>query len=217
VTPETVDIPLFPLNAVLFPTTRLPLRIFEERYKRLYEDSLKGGARFGIALIKEGLEAGGPLATPFDVGTLAEIESVDHHGDSIFLLCRGTRRFRIRELKTDREYLVGRVELLPEPGKPTKTETEAAAELQRRFDDYLERFRAFAKAMGGELRAPEPRPDLGVHERVFGIALTLPLDLAQKQELLETSDLGEFILRLSQLLEGEAAFLRPDAEDPSIA
>jgi len=214
---KTVDVPLIPLNAVLFPTTRLPIRIFEERYKRLYADKLKGGGTFGIVLIKEGVEAGGDLATPFDVGTLAEVETVDQHGDDLFLLCRGTQRFRIHELKTDAPYLVGRVELLEENKRATAAESAAAAELQKRFADYLERFRAFARAMGGELRAPEPAQDATPHERVFGIALTLPLNLEQKQALLETHDFGEFIVRLSQLLEREAEFLRPALDDPSVA
>lgn len=211
-----LEIPLFPLNAVLFPRTRLPLRIFEERYKKLFQDSLKEGARFGIVLIKEGLEVGGP-ATPFDVGTMAEIESVDHHGDSIFVLCRGTQRFRIHELKTDQPYLVGRVEPLPEPEKASASEAAAAAELEVRFRNYLEHLRAFASAMGGELRTPEFPAGMGVRDRVFSIAFTLPLELSQKQVLLETRDLGELILRLSELLESESSFLRPASDDPSIA
>jgi Lon protease-like protein len=34
----TLELPLFPLNVVLFPGTELPLHIFEERYRLMIED-----------------------------------------------------------------------------------------------------------------------------------------------------------------------------------
>ena len=64
------DLPLFPLNTVLFPGGRLPLRIFEQRYMTMAKACLKGGSPFGVCLIREGKEVGEP-AVPADVGTLA--------------------------------------------------------------------------------------------------------------------------------------------------
>lgn len=208
---ETLQIPLFPLNVVLFPGARIPLRIFEERYKRLYEDSLKGGAAFGIVLIKEGQEVGGP-ATPFDVGTLAEIEAVDHHKDNLFVLCRGTRRFRIRELKHDKPYLVGTVELLEEPAS-TPQEEQAARELSGLFEEYLGQMRDAARALwGGELQTPRTRPGPGAREIAYGVAFTLAMDPAEKQSLLEEEGLQSLIERLHELLQREIRFLTPDAD-----
>ena len=40
-------LPLFPLQVVLFPRTALPLHIFEERYKQMIEDVLRGKSEFG--------------------------------------------------------------------------------------------------------------------------------------------------------------------------
>lgn len=214
--PETFEVPIFPLNVVLFPGARLPLRIFEDRYKRLFEESLKGGARFGIALIKEGVEAGGD-ATPFDVGTLAEIEAVDHHKHSIFLLVRGTRRFRVLELKRDRPYLVGRVELLAEPSTPTATEVKAIDALMARFVRHLAQLKAVARALGGELQAPTVAADAPPVERLFGMAFTLPLEAEAKQALLESASLGDLILSLDRVLAAEERFARPDPADPSVA
>lgn len=213
---KTLEIPIFPLNVVLFPHTRLPLRIFEDRYKKLFEDSLKDGAKFGIALIREGLEVGGP-ATPFDVGTLAEIEAVDHHKDSMFLLVKGTNRFKILSLKHDKPYLVAKVEILDEVEKLGATEKKAADALEKTFTKYVKHLKALAAGLGGELKVPEPKKDASAIERVFGIAFTLPLEPERKQILLETHDVGEFILRLDTLLSAETGFLEPDANDPSIA
>ena len=154
---ETIRIPLFPLNVVLFPGARLPLRIFEPRYRKLFDDSLRQGGAFGIVLIKEGREVGGP-ATPFDVGTLAEIESVDYRDDSIFLLCRGTRRFRVENLQHDQPYLSATVRLLPDLGAGGAGDEKAAENLRRRFAAYLKRLDAVARALGGELKDAPGKP-----------------------------------------------------------
>ncbi|MDP4219005.1 MAG: LON peptidase substrate-binding domain-containing protein [Bacteroidota bacterium] len=49
----TTRIPLFPLGVVLFPTSQVPLHIFEERYKKLCEDSLRHHTAFGINYVEE--------------------------------------------------------------------------------------------------------------------------------------------------------------------
>ena len=60
-----LELPLFPLNTVLFPGMPLNLHIFEERYKRMMQACIESSKPFGVVLIKQGLEAHGPLADPF--------------------------------------------------------------------------------------------------------------------------------------------------------
>jgi 1-deoxy-D-xylulose 5-phosphate reductoisomerase len=74
--PGTTEIPLFPLQAVLFPGGRLPLRIFEQRYMDMAKVCLREGSGFGVCLIREGGEVGAP-AVPEDVGCLARIAAWD--------------------------------------------------------------------------------------------------------------------------------------------
>ena len=55
------EIGLFPLPIVLLPGERLPLHIFEERYKELIAECLDEGAEFGLLLADEnGLREIGP-------------------------------------------------------------------------------------------------------------------------------------------------------------
>jgi len=68
---ETLRIPLFPLNTVLFPGSLLPLKIFEQRYLDMAAACLKDNAPFGICLIEKGSEVG-DAALPHKVGTLAK-------------------------------------------------------------------------------------------------------------------------------------------------
>ena len=53
-------LPLFPLQVVLFPRTALPLHIFEERYKQMIADVLRGkvGVRRGAGGRKRHREHG---------------------------------------------------------------------------------------------------------------------------------------------------------------
>ena len=42
------NIPLFPLNIVALPKEKIPLHIFEPRYKRMIKNSINSGEPFGI-------------------------------------------------------------------------------------------------------------------------------------------------------------------------
>src|SRR5258708_19268239 len=90
------SIPLFPLQTVLFPRMPLPLRVFEERYKRMISRCLKEERPFGVVLIKEGTEVGG-AAVPEGVGTIARIHAIEPLEDGCYnLFTEGASRFPIR-------------------------------------------------------------------------------------------------------------------------
>ena len=66
-----IELALFPLNTVLFPGGRLPLRIFETRYMDMAKACLKDGTPFGVCLIVAGKEVGEqvwrlPLSDAYD-------------------------------------------------------------------------------------------------------------------------------------------------------
>lgn len=90
-------IPLFPLNAVLFPGGALPLRIFEARYMDMVRACMKSGEPFGVCLIREGREVG-DAATPEDLGCAARIDEWDMPQLGVLnVVTRGGERFRILE------------------------------------------------------------------------------------------------------------------------
>ena len=53
---------LFPLHTVLFPRMRLPLHIFEPRYRVMIRACIDGERPFGVTLIHSGEEVGGAAA-----------------------------------------------------------------------------------------------------------------------------------------------------------
>ena len=68
---DPFELPIFPLNAVLFPSGLLPLRIFEHRYMDMIKACLKNDQPFGVSLIKDGSETGAAITE--EVGCLANI------------------------------------------------------------------------------------------------------------------------------------------------
>ena len=94
----TFLLPLFPLpNLVFFPRTRLPLHVFEPRYRQMVKDVLETDQRIGIILLKPGWESdyfGAPGT--FACGTLGTIEQAVPLEDNRYnIVVRGDVRFRV--------------------------------------------------------------------------------------------------------------------------
>jgi uncharacterized protein len=114
------EIPLFPLNVVLFPGGPLKLRIFEPRYVDMISKCMREGIPFGVAMIVEGAEAGGP-ATTATVGTSARIVDFEKLPDGLLgITAVGERSFRVRTVRRQPDGLnVAEVEWLEaEPAVP---------------------------------------------------------------------------------------------------
>jgi uncharacterized protein len=108
------EIPLFPLNLVLFPDGPLPLRIFETRYYDMVRRCMREGRGFGVVLIREGREVGLSDTDLYEVGTMAEITDFHQLQDGLLgLSCVGRQRFRIIERRRQADGLnLGEVEWL---------------------------------------------------------------------------------------------------------
>lgn len=94
------SLPLFPLEAVLYPGGTLALRIFEVRYLTMVRKCHEAGAPFGVVCLQSGTEvrrAGASSEQLCHVGTLAHIESLESPQPGLLLArCLGSARFRIQ-------------------------------------------------------------------------------------------------------------------------
>jgi Lon protease-like protein len=135
-----MEIPLFPLHAVLAPGSPLPLHIFEPRYRALVADCLAAGAPFGVVCLSAGREVGAGSVAFAAVGTLAEIREVSRYADGRYdIVTVGTSRFRLSGVVADRKpYLVGIGELLPEIAGDEERTARLARRVRSRFVRYLE-------------------------------------------------------------------------------
>jgi Lon protease-like protein len=203
-------IALFPLGLVLLPTFRLPLRVFESRYRQMVADltGAAGGGSFGVIALTRGFEVNQrdieQATETAAVGTLAEIVQLNRHEDgSADLLTVGSRRFRIRQLLRDRPYLRAHVEFLDEPeGDVRAAHVTAVRELAGRYGELIE-------ALSGD---PYPKDAEPMAEDAwllsYRLAARLPLPMADRQALLELPTTANRLVRLAALLRRELALLQ---------
>jgi len=189
-----VEIPLFPLQAVLFPGGRLPLRIFEQRYMGMAKTCLRDGTAFGVCLIRDGSEAGEP-ALPEDVGCTARIAEWDMPQLGVLqIVALGERRFRILERRVQADGLtLASVALL---GEHSDARLDAEDICTRVLKRILE-------AAPAGLIEPPPRYDscAWVSARLAEI---LPLSTAARQRLLEMDEAPARIEILRRLISSSA-------------
>ena len=184
------ELSLFPLNVVLFPGMPLPLHIFEERYRTMIGECIVREEPFGVVLIKEGPEVGGP-AEPFKVGTTANIVQVERQEDGrMNILTEGRRRFNIVEFTQRSPYLKGLVEYLEErTGDPPE---ESVSQARNLFSEYMQCMAGLRGGWVSEGKAPS-------HVEALSYAIAHFIDLRPhvRQRLLEAGTVKE---RLDQEL-----------------
>jgi Lon protease-like protein len=175
-----VELPLFPLNTVLFPGATAPLHIFEERYKEMIGFCLAEKRPFGVVLIREGEEVGA-TATPCDVGTTAYITTVQKLEDGgMNLICTGGQRFRILSTSSDLPYLLGDVVVL-ETIEDLEEETEDYADTASSlFAEYVRLYLAISNQWAASVEMPSEPDRLADY-----IGSRLAVDHETKQRLLE--------------------------------
>jgi hypothetical protein len=186
------ELPLFPLNTVLFPGGLLPLRIFEPRYLDMVGRCMRAGTDFGVVLITSGEEAG-QVTQMASVGTGARVVDFSQLPDGLLgVMCRGSRRFRLLEHRVQADGLrVGEVEWLAEPAP------DAIAEEHRPLALVLRRV---LKELGETARHLDADFDDAdwVSNR---LAEFLPLERTDQQALLELIDPQERMRRLAPLIQ----------------
>lgn len=134
-----IELPLFPLNTVLFPDMPIPLHIFEERYKLMISTCVQEQRPFGVVLIQEGEADNGPLAVPYEIGCTAEIIEAQSMDDGrLLIMAIGQQRFRIHSLKHNKPYLVGVVEYLALENENQQLVTNGSSRLRPLVIEYLQ-------------------------------------------------------------------------------
>lgn len=205
------ELPLFPLNTVLFPGMPLQLHIFEDRYKEMVNLCLERKIPFGVVLIDRGSEANGPLAEPKDIGCTAQIIETQPLTDGrMNIVAIGQERFRT--IKVDRHkapYLSGIIELYP----LQDTNKDAVLQASDRLKPWLIKYLEVLTASGGvELEVPQIPVDPRALAYLAAIALQVPN--REKQELLSIETATQLLVRLLDAYQREVAILRALQANP---
>ena len=102
-------IPLFPLNMVVLPFEQVPLHIFEPRYKKMIDESLKNNTPFGIVSKNNG--------SVDSVGCSLKVTKVIKHYESgeYDLIATGDKCFQIIERSKINDLWFGNIEYMKTP------------------------------------------------------------------------------------------------------
>jgi uncharacterized protein len=170
-----MTIPLFPLNAVVFPDGEMQLRIFEPRYIDMVSECLRIGSGFGVCLIREGEEAG-ESSDFIPIGTYVKIIDWDQMEDGLLgITIKGEKRFKVLKSEVQKDNLcIGEVlwldeydGLLPDS---YQSFSDLLKEIGNRYElSFLTESERFNEANW-------------VSERLADL---LPFEMSAKQELLE--------------------------------
>lgn len=185
-----MQVPLFPLNTVLFPGGPLPLRVFESRYLDMISRCMKEDGAFGVLLIRDGHETG--PATTHEVGTLARVTDWYQGSDGLLgITAIGGERFRLLSAERRDDGLnVGEVELLPPvPSMALPDEYRALPPI---LDGVL-------NDLGRLYENLERRHDDAVWV-AWRFMEILPIDLETKQAVLENDDIAACLELIREVL-----------------
>ena len=195
-------LPMFPLERAVVPHDRLPLHIFEPRYREMIKECMAGDAEFGVVLIERGREVGGGDQR-FSVGTLARIVDAAELPDGRWVLeAVGVQRIAVEQWLADDPYPCAEVVILEDE--------EPAADLEplrRDVEQLLRRVFGLRAELGG---APLPtefaladHPVLASYHAAIVSGLG-PMDV---QSLLEAPAAEERLRLLATLLDDQADVL----------
>jgi len=186
----TDTLPLFPLDLVLFPGARLPLRIFESRYIDMVRECMRAEAGFGVVWRLDGdAESTGGHAR---VGTEARIVDFSTLEDGLLGIdCRGSRRFIVRSTRfRDNGLLMAEVDWIQD--QPSAAVAARHATLQSLLRQILTH-----RELAGQIEAdPEDASSLGL-----GLAGVLQIGQPRAQRLLEATVAEERLDEISALIE----------------
>ena len=181
---KPIEIPLFPLNIVLFPGMNLPLHIFEPRYKDMIHYCLENESDFGILLSNE--------KDLCQVGCTAKISHIirQYEDGRLDIVTEGQQRFHVLEFLQANTYMEGVIEFFDD---------DSSEDLPDELLDNV--LNAYQKMIHLQTRGVGAVK--GIFDPVrfsFIIASTLALDLPEKQTLLELTSTTERIRKLDTAL-----------------
>jgi uncharacterized protein len=195
-----VELPLFPLQTVLYPGLPIPLHVFEDRYRQMFERVLDGERRFGVVAIVKGRDVDAD-ATYHPVGCVAEVAGVKRHPDGrLDVVARGRSRFKIDGVTQAAPYIVAEVSTLPEAAG------EAAEQRSVKAGRLFTRYVATLLQMAGKEAEPIDIPEDPVAASYL-VAAGLQIDLADKQRLLTLPSAAERLAAEATLLRRELVLL----------
>jgi len=191
------EIGLFPLGIVLLPSERVPLHIFEDRYRELIGECIELDREFGLVYADEvGIR---------ETGTRARVAAILEQFDDgrMNIVIEGGRRFVVERMTDGRSFMTAEVGEIDDEAGTIEAETRR---------DAAGAFRALAALAGAEPEIDDASPALS-----FELAAQVELATDEKQFLLESRSEQERLERVAELLDDARKLLIASRELGEVA
>lgn len=205
------QVPIFPLpNVVFFPGTKLPLHIFEPRYRQMLQDVHRGEGLISVVLLDRSRKIEPeevrrpPVHAVAGLGRLTRIEPLPNGFFNIDLF--GLVRVRIlEEVETGKPYRVARVETIRDRSE-TLADSQGQEMLETAFDAFNRVIRKYSQFPGEFLTRFRGLP---VGMLLDILAHHVPCDFQKKQSFLEELNPADRCAKIVDTL--ERIYRGPDA------
>jgi Lon protease-like protein len=205
-----MNLPLFPLQTVLFPGMPIHLHIFEKRYRMMIQRCLQKDLTFGVVLLRKGHETDTDQQT-YAIGCTAKIIDIETLKDGRFYLTAlGESRFRIQSIDTSTPYMMGNIEEIYTDYNQSHLLLPETNILRRHIRTYLD----LLSAMDGYHYELKELTNTSLHlpeEPIFLIHLAaslLQLPSNEKQSLLAINNLFELNSRIQRIYRREISIMK---------
>ena len=188
-------ISIFPLsNFIIFPNTSVPLNIFEPRYIKMIDDSMKTNRIIGMIQPKNKDEIPGL----YSVGCAGRITSFNETDDGRYLIViKGLNRFKIlKEINNNKLYRECEVSF----NQFGKDMIESFNEIK--FSDLeliFKNLKSFFKKKGYIINWKDLEKQ-SLDQTINTLAMASPFSLEEKQILLETLNINNRKIELEKIL-----------------
>jgi Lon protease-like protein len=185
------ELPLFPLDMVLLPGRKVPLHIFENRYKQMVREALDQDSEFGLVW--------GTDDQFCDIGCTARVSKLiaDYPDGRMNIIIEGLGRFRVVERQDIHPYISAVVASVEDATEPYQI--ELGNRLKSLYSETV-------KLSIGWTSPPPPTEDLSRISYIVASQLNLPLE--KQQSLLEDTSVNSRLALVANILESALSGLK---------
>tara|TARA_B100000686_G_scaffold213420_1_gene220390 strand:- start:669 stop:1310 length:642 start_codon:yes stop_codon:yes gene_type:complete len=190
-------ISIFPLsNFIIFPNASVPLNIFEPRYIKMVDDSMKSDRIIGMIQPKNQRKKTPEL---YSIGCAGKITSFDETNDGRYLIIvKGISRFKIlREIDNNKPYRECEVSFNEYNKDVINNYNEIKfSDLELIFKNLKSLFKKKGYIINWKKLEKQ-----SLDQTINALAMTSPFSLEEKQVLLETIDINSRKTKLEKILD----------------
>ncbi|MCC7516536.1 MAG: endopeptidase La [Pseudomonadales bacterium] len=197
---QPVVLPLLPLrDVVVYPQMVIPLFVGREKSIKALEQAMATDKQVLLVAQRNATDDDPEADGLYGVGTVATIlQLFKLHDDTVKVLVEGNRRAVLRSLHDAGEFVVADVEGIAERNIKTDDMDALVVTLMKQFEEYVALSKKIPNEVLGSLAAIDTAGRLA-----DTIAAHMPLDVAQKQKLLEMEDPLARVEHLLGVMEAE--------------